>query len=171
MKILTVSGSARLNSSNVHLLLQLAHLMPQYHFEHYSEITKLPLFTADADHAPFPDAVLNWRESVQMADAICICTPEYLHNVPALLKNALEWLTSSGELFQKSVLPITFTPDEPRGEKAMQSLIWSLQALEARIVGQLPLYQSTIEISDNKLEMNELEIEILEEAFRLLTGK
>ena len=54
--------------------------------------------------------------------------------MPALIKNALEWITSSGELVGKKVLAITFTPNEPRGDKAMQSLLWSLQALDANIV-------------------------------------
>lgn len=144
MQILTISGSARSDSTNVKLLNALPKLMFQLNFHHYKQLYNLPLFTADADKSPFPAQVLEWRKTVQNADALIISTPEYLHNIPALLKNALEWLSSSGELLNKPVLPITFTPHAPRGKKAMQSLLNTLDALKARVVGQLDLYQTEV---------------------------
>ena len=106
----------------------------------------------------------------KQSDAVIITTPEYIHNLPALLKNALEWLTTSGELAQKRVLAMTFTPHSPRGEKAMQSLLWSLQALDANVVVQLPLYQNEIEFEFDKTEaiIENKEAEILMEAINLL---
>ena len=83
------------------------------------------------------------------ADGIVICTPEYIHNLPAMLKSALEWLSSSGELTRKRVLAITFSPSAPRGQKAMESLLWSLQALNAKVVAQLPLYRDKMEFDDD----------------------
>ena len=35
-------------------------------------------------------AILKWREKVREADAFIICTPEYNHGYPAVLKNALD---------------------------------------------------------------------------------
>ncbi|MEM6317438.1 MAG: NADPH-dependent FMN reductase [Bacteroidota bacterium] len=156
MKILTVSGSTRIDSTNIRLLNALPTLMPARNFQHYDSLAALPLFQAESDKYPWPEAVLLWRKAVADADALIISTPEYIHNMPALLKNALEWLTSSGELAQKRVLPITFTPHEPRGERAMQSLLWSLQALDARIVAQLPLFQNEVVFGENgQLQWNE----------------
>lgn len=144
MFIHTISGSARPTSSNVQFLEALAASITTHELVHLSIPEELPLFRAGLDQYPWPPAVVAWRAAVAQADALIIATPEYLHNLPALLKNALEWLTSSGELAGKAVLPITLTPHPPRGEKAMQSLTWSLQALNARIVTQLPLYQKDI---------------------------
>lgn len=87
---------------------------------------------------------MQWRAQVAASRCVIISTPEYLHNIPAVLKNGLEWLKSTGELHSKPVLPITFTPHPPRGEDAMMSLRKSLQALEARIAVELPLYQHTL---------------------------
>ena len=134
----------------------------------YNDIKRLPLFTADADHHPWPQQVLSWREVVLQADAVIISTPAYLDNIPALLKNALEWLTSSGELAGKPVLPITFTPHPPRGEKAMQSLIWSLMAMDARIVVQLGLYQDDIEFAKDGSITNGDGRKMILEAMQLL---
>ena len=102
------------------------------------------MFMAEDDHGPWPEDVIAWRGAVAAADAVIICTPAYLLNVPAVLKNALEWLTTSGELYNKPVLALTYTPAEPRGEEALQSLIWSLQALRARVIGQCQLFQNTL---------------------------
>jgi len=161
MQVLTISGSARVDSSNIKLLNAIALLSPQFHFHHYQKLYQLPLFLADDDKAPFAKTVLTWRNEVKQADALIIATPEYLHGIPALLKNALEWLSSSGELFEKPVLPITFTPHPPRGEKAMQALLNTLDALKARVVGQLDLYKNDVKFDkDGKLINNET-IELL----------
>ncbi len=166
--IYTLSGSSRSSSSNRRLLESLSHLLPQHDFVHASMIAELPLFQADLDRHPWPPAVLAWRTALTKADALVICTPEYLHNLPALIKNALEWLASSGELVGKPVLPITFTPHPPRGERTMQSLTWSLQALDAKIVTQLPLHQKDVVINEEgRLEAGEA-AELLTMAVELL---
>jgi len=108
------------------------------------------------------------RQQVSSADAVIFCTPEYIHNIPAVLKNCLEWLTSSGELMHKKVLAMTYTPAPPRGEKAMQSLLWSLGALEARIIASLPLYQTEVQVVNKEIQGDIETIEMITEAFRLL---
>lgn len=144
MHILTISGSPRAESSNTMLLQQLPQISPNHSFVHTDVLASLPLFTPALDRAPWPEPVLMLRQQVSSADAVIFCTPEYIHNIPAVLKNCLEWLTSSGELMHKKVLAMTYTPAPPRGDKAMQSLLWSLGALEARIVASLPLYQTEV---------------------------
>ena len=148
MPILTISGSSREDSINRRLLEILPHIIKNRSFYFYEGIKDLPLFNADNDDGTIPTPVVEWRKAVKDSEAIIICTPEYIFNLPAVIKNALEWVTSSGELQHKAVLPITFTPHPPRGEKTMQSLLWSLQALETRIVASLSLYQLDIEIDD-----------------------
>lgn len=170
MHILTLSGSARPGSSNQKLLEAIAMAFPDYHFFHFSGLAELPLFLPDLDHAPWPQPVLEWRAALQSANAVIITTPEYIHNLPALLKNALEWIASSGELVGKPVLPITFTPNMPRGERAMQSLVWSLGALDARIVAELPLYQNELIREGQRMLLPAEEQEMIGEALRLLVG-
>ena len=169
MKIVTVSGSARQDSSNTNLFRTIPSLYPTYHFEHVS--LRLPLFLADNDKVPYPETVVAFRRVIAQADAIIFATPEYIHGVPAILKNALEWLTTSGELQHKAVLAITFTPHPPRGEKAMQALLWSLQALQARIVGQLPLYQSELKIINETIKTTDETMILLKEAIGLFENK
>ena len=165
--LLTVSGSTRLDSTNTALLKALPVLFPSKKFIHFENLTRLPLYTVAADKNPLPPSVLDWRKSVGEASGIIFSTPEYIHNLPAVLKNALEWLTSSGELVDKPVLAITYLPNEPRGEKAMTSLTWSLKALDSKVVASLPLYQTSLKIKDGKITGRVEELEILREAIRL----
>jgi len=167
MKILTISGSSRNDSSNSKLLDALPFLFGEKTFERFA-ISDLPLFRPELEKLKLPQKVKDWRAKVKTADAIIISTPEYIHNLPAQIKNALEWLTTSGELFHKPVLPITFTPHEPRGEKAMQSLLWCLQALDARVVAQLPLYQNEIQFDVDGKIIEDENSEMLKEGILML---
>jgi len=147
MKIVTISGSGRPESSNTKLLTHLSSLSSIIEFHHSLLPKELPLFTSESTESKVSPVIKAWRSELEEADGVIICIPEYIYNMPALIKNALEWITSSGELVGKKVLALTFTPNEPRGEKAMQSLLWSLQALDANIIASLELYQTEISYS------------------------
>ncbi len=165
--ILGICGSTREQSENMKLLRSFAFLTEKHHFQIVNIHHRLPLFRVEMDREPWPTSVMEWRETIQLADLVIITTPEYLHNQPAVLKNALEWLTTSGELSAKRVLPITFTPHPPRGEKAMQSLRWSLTALNAHIMPEISLYQREV-IFDKVGGIDESEaLSLIKEALHL----
>jgi len=168
MQILTVSGSARKVSTNTAFLKALPGFFPNKNFIHFENLIQLPLYTIAGDTNPLPAVVLAWRKAVAEADALIFSTPEYIHNLPAVLKNGLEWLSKSGELVGKPVLAITYLPNEPRGKKAMTSLTWSLKALDSKVVATLPLYQTDLKIFERKITGSETELEILLEGVRLL---
>lgn len=167
--IVAINGSASPNSSNLQLLLTLqtefAHLVDTKVFD---GLWELPLFSPQREAEGIPDRVRQLRERVENADAVIISTPEYLHNIPAVLKSALEWMTHSGELADKPVLPITFTPHEPRGEYAMKSLLESLKASKARIVTELPLYRKQLPIENGTVIFDEDHRSLIAEAIKLL---
>jgi len=170
MRILAITGSSRDQSSNSALLGAIADLAPPHTEVTYHPLHELPLYQADLDHTPLPQQVIAWRQAVADSQAVVIATPEYLHNMPALLKNALEWLTTSGELHGKKTLPITFTPAPPRGQQAMQSLLWSLQALDCNILPPIAVYQSAVQIADGKLTGSAADIDMILYGISLLTA-
>lgn len=165
MNILTFSGSYRTESSNSKLLDHLHLLNKEHVFKRTTAHFDLPIFR-DGD-VPQSAVVDAWKKELQAYDAYIISTPEYIHNMPAVLKNAFEWVTASGELHNKSILPISYTPNAPRGELAMQSLLWTLKALDARIVTSLSIYQNTVWIDEARNFQGE-DVELLQEALKLL---
>jgi len=166
MNIVTISGSARPESSNKELLMHLSSLTSKLKFHHSTLLDDLPLFRYEPESNQLPKIVKEWRKEIEAADGVIICIPEYIHNMPALIKNALEWLASSGELVGKKVLAITLTPHSPRGEKAMQSLLWSLTALDANIIASLSLYKNEISYSSEDVIFGD-GAEVLTEALNL----
>lgn len=155
MKILTISGSSRPGSANCQLLNKLPLFRSGDDFTFF-DISTLPLFSDQEGDAILPDIIKKWRAVVVESEAVIISTPEYIHNIPAALKNALEWVYASGELAQKKMLPIVFTPKAPRGEKAMKSLLFSLTALEAQVVASLQIYQEDWRNEKTKAELEEM---------------
>ena len=55
----------------------------------YFEEAFPPGFAKDSYQQPY---IVKWREKVIEADAFIICTPEYNHGYPAVLKNALDYV-------------------------------------------------------------------------------
>ena len=104
------------------------------------DIEALPLFTTSRLAAGRPTEVEAWAAFAKTQDALLVATPEYAHGVPAALKSALEWLVASGEFSRKRVLACTVTPHAPRGEKCLRALAWTLQAMDAEVVAELPVY-------------------------------
>lgn len=167
--IVAINGSASSDSANKRLLEAIAkEFEASYSIEIVDGLWKLPLYNPQMEEAGVPETVKELRSRVSSADAVIISTPEYLHNIPAVLKNALEWMTNSGELADKPVLPITFAPASPRGEYAMRSLLQSLVASKAKVVAELPLYQNELRKESGETALSQDLRFLLQEALTML---
>jgi chromate reductase len=54
-------------------------------------IDQLPFFNEDLERQGDPPAVREFKQQLERADAVLICTPEYSYSIPGVLKNALDW--------------------------------------------------------------------------------
>lgn len=171
MQILAISGSASEKSSNTEMLEAIREAFSNdYNIEVFDQLREFPLFRPEDLEKEIPKLIQDFKLKIVKVDAIIICTPEYTHNIPAVLKNAIEWITASGELADKKVLPITFTPHEPRGEHAMESLLNSLKTMSANVVTQMPLYKTEVEFSDKGIQFNDEYEFLIGEGLKLLVG-
>lgn len=137
INVLTISGSLRAHSSNSSLLLGIAVLAPEnYRFTAYNGLGDLPHFNPDLDGDDIlpPAAVSSLRAQLKQADAVIICTPEYANGVPGVLKNALDWIVSSGEFINKPTAVISASPNPLGGDKAHASLLLTLAMMNAAVV-------------------------------------
>lgn len=165
--IITISGSIRKNSTNKALLNYLPKIESRYEFKNY-DLEQLPLFHPDKDVNPLPANVAAFRQTIAAASAVIISSPEYLYNIPAVLKNALEWLSSSGELYDKKVIAIIYTPNTPRGQKAMESLLFTLKAINASVLTSMDLYHTDISFDQEGNIVNDGGVDVLAEVLDLL---
>lgn len=96
--VLAISGSLRRHSSNSGLIRMAERLSGQLDgaitISSEPIIGSLPFYNADLeDPSLTPDVVHTWRERVNACDALFIASPEYNFGTPALLKNAVEWVS------------------------------------------------------------------------------
>ncbi len=114
MQLVAISGSLKQSSANSALVRALADAAPE-RVEVWDELGDLPHFTPDNDGgAP----VASLRAAVTRADGLVIATPEYAGGMPGTLKNALDWLVGTGELYDKHVAVVSAAPSPERGQQA-----------------------------------------------------
>lgn len=119
-KILALSGSIRKDSSNEKLLRYLAtRYVNVVDIELYPTLEVLPHFKPDQTSTDVPEIVQNFITSIEQADAVLICTPEYVFSIPGVLKNALEWTVATTVFTDK---PCAFIVASSLGDKAFESM-------------------------------------------------
>ena len=136
MNILAISGSLRATSTNTNLLRALAELAPPGGtVTLYDGLDDLPHFSPERDTDTPPAAVQHVRTLLCNADAVVICTPEYIHGMPGTLKNLLDWVVSSGEFVDKPVGALSASPSDTGGSRAHESLVHTLDVMSAQVMG------------------------------------
>ena len=92
LKLIAIVGTNSKRSTNRQLL--------QYMSKHFAdkaeielvEVKDIPMFNKPADRS-VPELVSEIAEKIDAADGVLIGTPEYDHSIPAVLMNALAWLS------------------------------------------------------------------------------
>ena len=134
-RVLAISGSLQSRSSNTAVIQLAADLADERTcVDVFDALNRLPYFNPDLDVVPAPAAVADLRQRLGSADAVLIASPEYAHEMPGVLKNALDWLVSSGELYGKPVAVLCAAPSSERGIFVRAALERTLNAEGARVV-------------------------------------
>jgi len=138
--VLGISGSLRSASSNSALVRAAVRLAPAgVELSIYRELADIPPFNPDLDTEAVPAAVLRFRAALQAGDAVLISSPEYAHGVSGVLKNALDWVVSSGELIDK---PIAVINASARATHAHASLCETLTTMSAHLIADASITMS-----------------------------
>ena len=92
MKLIAIVGTNSQRSTNRQLLAYMQkHFAKQASIE-LVEIKDLPTFNKPADRT-LPENVQDLVTKLEAADGVIIGTPEYDHSIPAVLMNALAWVS------------------------------------------------------------------------------
>lgn len=140
LRLLSVCGSLKAGSSNHALLERLPGLAePGVVLSAFEGLRDLPPFDEDANEGAPPHGVAAWREALAAADGVFIACPEYGHSLPGALKNAIDWVFGSGELYRKPVVITAASAGPGRGLRGLAALAQTLNALEAMVLGGEPI--------------------------------
>ncbi|EKF17242.1 NADPH-dependent FMN reductase [Nitratireductor pacificus] len=91
-KIVVLVGSNRRESINLKFARALGRLASGRLEFDFADLSALPMYNDD-DLAQPPAAVRALKEKVAAADGVLFVTPEYNRSIPALLKNAIDWVS------------------------------------------------------------------------------
>ena len=142
-RVLALVGSLR-NGAVTRQLAETAHRVSPEGAEVvvYDGLAQVPFYNPDLDTPEAPIApVVALREAAAGADALLLVTPEYNGTIPAVLKNAIDWISrpyGSGAAVGKPVDTVDSAAEcvaaEREGEGALEPDRFDVFAVEPRVV-------------------------------------
>ena len=94
IKVLVLLGSLRAASINRQLAELAIESAPDgASLQLFDQLGELPFYNEDIDNDDVAEPVKALREAAAAADAALVVTPEYNGSIPAVLKNAIDWLS------------------------------------------------------------------------------
>jgi NAD(P)H-dependent FMN reductase len=95
VRILALVGSLRAGSHNRQLAeAAVKHAPEGVEIELFEGLAQIPFYNEDIDvEGSTPEAAAQLRTAAASADALLLFSPEYNGTMPAVLKNAIDWLS------------------------------------------------------------------------------
>jgi len=122
--VFVIIGSASKNSANQKLVDSFAGLSKDdFNLTIYNDLKTLPHFDPELSTDAPPKSIVEFRNAIDKADGILICTPEYVFSIPSGLKNAIEWCVSTTVFSDKPIGLITASADGQKGHQELQLIM------------------------------------------------
>jgi NAD(P)H-dependent FMN reductase len=146
LKILVIPGSLRTGSLNAKLAAVAAHALAQEGAEvNRISLADFPLPIYDGDlqaKSGVPKNAVNLKRMMAAHHGVLIVTPEYNSSVPALVKNAIDWVSrvqdaheTRGQVFRERVFAIaSASGGRLGGARALAALRLILSACHAQVI-------------------------------------
>ena len=127
--IFIIVGSASQTSANQKLVDNLVSLAKDdFHFTIFNDLKSLPHFDPDLSTTNPPKQIGELRNSIEKAEGIIICTPEYVFSIPSGLKNAIEWCVCTTVFSGKPTGLITASASGHKGHEELQLIMKTVMA-------------------------------------------
>ncbi|MGH9135021.1 MAG: NADPH-dependent FMN reductase [Ilumatobacteraceae bacterium] len=136
-RLLTICGSLQqvsMNRAALDVVHAFAATIEGVSVDQYADLGQLPALNPDLVSDPGPE-VSAWRRRVGRADVVLIASPEYAGSLAGSVKNALDWIVGSGELYTKPVAVLS--AGTTGGWYARQALVQTLTWQGAHVVAEL----------------------------------
>jgi chromate reductase, NAD(P)H dehydrogenase (quinone) len=127
--IFAIIGSASSNSSNLKLVEKIASLTTDtFNLTIFNDLKSLPHFDPELSADNPPRQIIEFRNNIEQADGIIICTPEYVFSIPSGLKNAIEWCIATTIFSEKPSGLITASASGQKGHEELQLIMKTAMA-------------------------------------------
>ncbi|MFL6091080.1 MAG: NADPH-dependent FMN reductase [Aeromicrobium sp.] len=143
-------GSLRADSVNRQLAEALGSLAPEgVNLQIAENLDQIPFYNEDLDGPDAPAAAVALREQVANSDRVLVVTPEYNATIPAVVNNAIDWLSrpyGEGAIVGKPFGAIGVTPTPYGGKWAHEDARRSAKIAGAHVVDDVDFSQSSLEV-------------------------
>ena len=128
-KVFIIVGSASKNSANEKLAEIIKNLLSDnYNVEIFPGLKMLPHFDPELSIQNPPQIIDEFRKTIENADGIIICTPEYVFSIPSGLKNAIEWCIATTAFTDKPLGIITASASGQKGHEELKLIMKTVMA-------------------------------------------
>lgn len=148
--VLVLLGSLRADSVNRRVADHLASNAPEgVSVTIADDLAQVPFYNEDADAGEIHPSAARLREQVAAADRVLAITPEYNGTMPAVLNNAIDWLSRPygvGAISGKPFAVIGVTPTPYGGKWAHADAQRSAGIAGAKVVEHATVSQTSIDV-------------------------
>ncbi len=119
LTLVALVGSLRRGSYSRIVMDAASHLLPAGVTVLEAPLAPVPLYNQDVEEAGAPPEVTGVQDLVSDADGLLIFTPEYNRSMPAVTKNAVDWLSrpyGAAPIRDKPVGIVAVVPGRHHGE-------------------------------------------------------
>ncbi len=149
-RIAVLVGSLRADSVNRKIAERLRDDAPEgITLDIVEGLGDLPFYNEDIDGETAPVAATTFRARIGAADRVLAVTPEYNGTMPAVLNNAIDWLSrpyGAGALTGKPFGVIGVTPTPYGGKWSHEDALRSARIAGAVVVEAVTVSQSAVEV-------------------------
>lgn len=149
-RVAVLVGSLRADSLNRKLAEKLRDEAPEgVVLELVEGLEQLPFYNEEIDGEQAPEAATRIRHQVAAADRVLVVTPEYNGTMPAVLNNAIDWLSrpyGAGALVAKPYAVVGTTPTPYGGRWAHADANRSANIAGAVVLEDATVSQPGIEV-------------------------
>jgi NAD(P)H-dependent FMN reductase len=149
-RVAVLVGSLRADSVNRQVAESLRGQAPDgVEIDIVDGLADVPFYNEDIDGENAPAAATAVREQIASADRVLVVTPEYNATMPAVLNNAIDWLSrpyGQGAIAGKPLGVIGVTPTPYGGKWAHEHTALSAKIAGAVVVEDVTLSQSSINV-------------------------
>lgn len=127
--IFVIIGSASSNSANLKIVEKTESLTSnELKLTIFNNLKTLPHFDPELSTDNTPNSIIAFRNEIEKADGILICTPEYIYSIPSGLKNAIEWCIATTIFSGKPIGLITASASGEKGHEQLQIIMETAMA-------------------------------------------
>ena len=126
---MAIIGSAAAHSANLKIVETMQTLTKdEFDLCIFDQLKTLPHFDPELSIGNTPESIVSFRNMIEQADGVIICTPEYVFSIPSGLKNAIEWCISTTVFSDKPAALITASANGEKGHEQLQLIMRTAMA-------------------------------------------